>query len=291
MKLKLLIFLFYLFCTKSFYALTWRKGAIFDQGETVYFQLNSGTDYEKEIFKKYALEWTQFANLNFEFISNKETESNATENAINVIFGDCYKKSETSSSYFHTKRLTATLSLKVICIRTNQILDNIEGKNNFDISSEGFKFILNERRIRKSILHEVGHALGLVHEFQSLGKDVAINFDVLKETRNLSEESVNENYKPIDSSEIESIKYDKYSIMNYYFKEKEIRKDESDLLLRVDMYSLSLQDRIQIQKLYPGRSNEDFIRRSYQKEIESLSRNNNCQVLKFKEFHNKEEYH
>jgi len=130
--------------------LTWKPG------ELVKVCFRSGTQSARARVAKYAGEWTRFANVRLEFgePGNYRTCAGDNSEAIKVDFQDTGPKSGFWSAL-------GTLSRK----EEHSLNLSFLGRDQLPVDKQGKP--MPEAEARRLILHEFGHALGLVHEHQS----------------------------------------------------------------------------------------------------------------------------
>ncbi len=121
---------------------TFDKQQLWENGKTLRVRFLNGTDLYKENFKKYALEWTRYANLKLEFVASGPAEIRVKYAASN----------KGSWSYIGTGALTIAEqddpTIMIGCDTT---------------WSDDFSM----KELRRHVMHEFGHAIGLEHEHLS----------------------------------------------------------------------------------------------------------------------------
>lgn len=110
---------------------------LWDNGKTLFVKILSGSATLKEKVKKYSKEWEQYANIKFKFVESGEAQ-------IRVYLGD--KKGD----YGHV-----TMGLGIRCLQRNPE----EFTMHLDTTD-----LKEEENLKGTVLHEFGHALGLMHE-------------------------------------------------------------------------------------------------------------------------------
>ncbi|MCZ2224139.1 MAG: hypothetical protein LC122_10985 [Chitinophagales bacterium] len=113
---------------------------LWDNGKTINVKILSGSKSLKDKVKKYASEWMKYANIKFNFIEQGDAQ-------IRVYLGD--KKGD----YGHV-----TMGLGIKCL----MRDPNDFTMHFDTTD-----LITEKSLKRTVLHEFGHALGLIHEHMS----------------------------------------------------------------------------------------------------------------------------
>ncbi|MBX2930455.1 MAG: hypothetical protein KF781_00755 [Chitinophagaceae bacterium] len=113
---------------------------LWDNGKSINVKILSGSKALKDKVKKYASEWMKYANIKFNFIEQGDAQ-------IRIYMGD--KKGD----YGHV-----TMGLGVQCLRR----DPNDFTMHFDTTD-----LVTDKSLKRTVLHEFGHALGLIHEHMS----------------------------------------------------------------------------------------------------------------------------
>lgn len=158
-------------------------------GETITISFLTGTDWQHQKVKKYAVEWLDYANLKFQFVIGRSAQVR-----ISFIPGDSWSQvGKDALSIVHQ----ATMNF-------GWITDDVD-----------------EVDIRRTILHEFGHMIGLEHEHQSPQMTIPWDRDALIEWASgppnyWDEQSIQENYIDlIEGERIKATRFDPKSIMLY----------------------------------------------------------------------------
>lgn len=122
----------------------------------------------------------------------------------------------------------------------------------------GFKATVGPERVRRAILHEFGHALGLEHEHQNkLGNckqeyDFPALVSYFKNTLGWSENDVKTNLYVIEKSGVIATEFDRQSIMLYSHPVRFYKKGKDSPCFIKERAQLSPGDRSLISQLYPA---------------------------------------
>lgn len=236
--------------------LLWGKGKVLN----VSF-LDGDTDLKAEV-ERHAKEWSLYGNIDFKFYANLRDLPNNVSVDILISFaggdnGQSFSNIGTNSKYSaQDGSASITLSLS---------RENIFSR-------------------RRHILHEFGHALGLDHEHQNPRRLFHFNPSIQNELCNgFTEESCKRNITgTLEEENLYASEYDSSSIMHYAFHVKQT-------LEKINIggaVSLSLRDKIEIAKLYPGRSSEDEIIASHKRELQNMilflnaGKSKNCTIIR-----------
>lgn len=198
---------------------TWEPGS-----ELHVVFLDGKPEYRAKV-AEFAREWTRYANIALKF-----DDVNAADADVRVTFklSGYWSAVGNSSAYYDRDRPTMNF--------------------NWDVFDDG------DRSIKRVVLHEFGHALGLHHEQQNPNLNVTWNrpyiYDYYRRTQGWDEKMVDTNVlSSLDRAEVEASEFDAQSIMLYGFpKEFTLEGFETS-----SNYELSDLDKQEIARLYPGR--------------------------------------
>ncbi len=218
-----------------------------------------GDSQLKKMVERYSKEWTRYANVDFIFYDSVSLVPKSS--VVNILI--------TFKSYRNTSD-----------VGTDSLLIN-KGTNEASMHLADLK---GPKAINRFIiLHEFGHALGLEHEHQHIKRNFTFDKEKTKEyykkTYGFSEKetemfilSTTEQGKNTYFST-----YDPNSIMHYIFHSS-ITDQKLDFRQNV---TLSLLDKIEIMKLYPGRISEKEIIESHnliQEDNKKVEVVGNCKI-------------
>lgn len=121
------------------------------------------------------------------------------------------------------------------------------------------KELVNALDLRRSVLHEFGHALGLGHEHQSpFGKcEDEYNWkyiykDSAKPPLKWSKKVVDHNMRQLNQPGTFASEFDKHSVMLYTFPKKFFKSMKASTCFSEENYSISQVDRDVLRDLYPS---------------------------------------
>ncbi len=205
---------------------------LWDNGKTLNVKLMSGSKKLKDKVKKYASEWEKYGNLKFNFIEEGDAQ-------IRVYLGDG------SKGHGHV-----TMGLGIRCL----MRDENEFTMHFDTTA-----LTVEQQLKGTVLHEFGHALGLMHEHMSPVSGIKWKKEMvygrMKATQGWDKDMTDAQlFRKYNISYTNGTKYDPKSIMHYPIT----RWDTEDGYEVKWNYELSEGDKALIQALYPknNRTNE-----------------------------------
>ncbi|MBM9591782.1 hypothetical protein JWG41_16235 [Leptospira sp. 201903075] len=197
------------------------KGTRWKNGKTIRILFLGGTNAERQAVRRFAVEWTRYANLSFEFFdSAPQLRGQKSDIRIDFVPGDGANSAiGNEAEYFEQDERTMNL----------EWID------------------------KSTILHEFGHALGLDHEHQNPSNKTAWNrkaiFAELSEqgwTMEMVDDFV---IKPHDRNLVNFSQYDPLSIMVYSYPAS-WTLDGSSVEANEE---LSEMDKMNIAKMYPGK--------------------------------------
>lgn len=210
---------------------------LWDNGKTINVKILSGSNALKTKVQKWAKEWMKYGNIKFNFIDKGEAQ-------IRVFLGD--KK----GNYGHV-----TMGLGIRCLQR----DENDFTMHFDTTD--FVYEANDKAFRGTVLHEFGHALGLIHEHMSPVSGIQWDSSAVyarKAMMGWNKDMTNAQlFRKYNISYTNGTQYDPKSIMHY-----PISKWETKNRYWVDWnYDLSEGDKALIAALYPKGKRENKVPR------------------------------
>lgn len=241
-------------------ALIASTGKLWKNNSTIIVSFLDGTPEFKAEVETFAAEWTRYANLNFAFYPELNKIPRGKQADIVITFNTNVHTSAVGTDSRQRSPNEASMNLGIT-----------RDKN------------INTRR--SIILHEFGHAIGLEHEHQH--KDRTLSFDEEKAIT-ACQQHINFTAEMCRMFILEKFPagqyyfspYDQTSIMHYTLHPSFYR-DELDMQSNL---SLSLTDKLEIAKLYPGRMSSEAIiltHQNQQRELKELSTYKNCRLVEY----------
>lgn len=220
--------------------LTWKPG------ELVKVCFRSGTRAARARVVRYASEWMQHANVKLEFGDPADPRTCAGDNheAIKVDFIDTGPKSGFWSAL-------GTIS------RKNEHSLNLSylGRDQLPVDRQGRS--MPEAEARRLILHEFGHALGLIHEHQSPNAQCGQEYYdeavfAYGALRGWPQDQTVRNFKQYtESEELNATAIDRKSIMHYSLPPWLFKSGEKSVCFVPVNFDLSEGDKAFIARMYP----------------------------------------
>lgn len=209
-----------------------------------------GNEATKHRVIQHARQWTQYANIDFEFVTSPPAE-------IRVTF-----RARGNHSYLGTDALTV----------------KDQGKHTLSLSA----LSANKEDSSRTILHELGHALGIEHEHLSPNSTLQLDREKIKRdcfVRYGFKEDVCEHaiFKEIDEENVTAFDFDPHSVMGYDFHHSHYKTGSVQI---AHIGGLSLGDKLGIAAVYPGKAEASDILVNELENRNMVSSNGKCEILK-----------
>jgi serralysin len=246
-----------------------RGDKLWTPGMTLRVRFLDGNKKQQQFVIDAVKDWSKYANIDFEFIDGaKRLFSRKSDEAADIRVS--FAGNGGNNSYVGTDAL--------------RFFDQQE-RFTMSLTSLTVKNAVDERSARSIVLHEFGHALGLLHEHMSPLRDIEYDLEKIYENcetlLSFDKEKCDLNIvNTLDTENLIVSDFDKYSIMGYslhsqFYRNKDKKTDP--------IKTLSIQDKIQISRLYPGRMSEQRIIIEHIKEMEEMKVYNSCKILTHEE--------
>lgn len=197
-----------------------------DNGQTIRIKFLNGDEYVQKKVKEYASEWLKYANLKFQYVASNQKAD--------IKIGINWKEYNGSWSYFGKNCLNTKND------QPTMILGGLSKSTPYSV-------------FRRTVLHEFGHALGLVHEHQSPKANIVWNEDAVyafMKNEGWTEDEIKSDYLSKWSSDnTNSSAYDPYSIMHFEIPASFTKNHYSVGIMSV----LSEGDKSFVRQQYPGK--------------------------------------
>jgi hypothetical protein len=217
-------------------SLTWKRG------EVIKVCFISGTRKAQERVARIAREWMQYANVTFDFEENGAPRACKGDNSedIKITFED--NKGWWSVPGTISRRQSPSMNLQFFGVDTPMLKNGQAAP---------------EAPIRATILHEFGHALGMMHEHQSPNAncDAEIDWDAAYRVGagiGWDKAQVDRNFRQlVSSSELNATEVDRKSIMHYSLPPILFKRGKDSACFVPENQELSEVDRKFIASVYP----------------------------------------
>jgi len=198
-------------------------GLYWPNGSTIRVKLMGGSTYVQNKVKQYAKEWTKHANLAFQFVT--------------------YGQADIRVSFVQNGSSWSVIGKQALQVSQNEATMNFGWLND---RTPDYEF-------RRTILHEFGHALGLLHEHQNpsggIPWDKAAVYNHYRRTQGWDTQTTYSNViKKASRNATQFSAYDPHSIMHY-----PVSASLTNGQYQIGMnQELSLPDKAYIREIYPG---------------------------------------
>lgn len=190
-------------CTelKSYDKMAGLKAEKWAPGQTLKVKFIGGNDFLQSKVKQYAVEWSKHCSIKFEFITSGVAQ-------IRVSFENG------KGSWSIIGKASESYSINP---STGQLYQSNNGPT---MNFGWFNAYTPDEEFSRTVTHEFGHALGLIHEHQSPATRIPWNTDAVyryyADTQGWSKPEVDQNiFNRYSSSSTQYSQYDKLSIMHY----------------------------------------------------------------------------
>lgn len=168
--------------------------SMWEPGQTISIGFLDGSPHQQGMVVKYAVEWLEYTNLQFEFF-------HAAKSVLECEVRIDFRRNAGSWSYLGKQALAQT--------------NPTQPTMNFGWLHEGTP----DEEFRRVVQHEFGHMLGAIHEHQSpaagIKWDKPVVYQYYWQTQRWSKEQVNENIFMRYDEDISNTEFDRESIMLY----------------------------------------------------------------------------
>lgn len=217
------------------------RRTLWDTGQKLSVCFISGTPRARARVASHAAEWTRFANITLDFgaASALRTCSGTGSEDIKIDF----VRADGHWSFIGRGSRQRTRSM------------NLAGFGDDQLPSG-----MSPLELRRHVLHEFGHALGLKHEHQSPAArcdeeiDWPVAYQFYEARQRWTREQTDQNLRRLTTGRDEFSAYDPQSIMHYQLPEQFLKGGRANRCFVAVSFDLSAGDRSNIAKLYPGRT-------------------------------------
>ena len=200
-----------------------KYGLYWSNGGTIRVKLMGGSNYVRDRVRHYAKEWTRHANLTFQFVS--------------------YGQADIRVSFVQNGSSWSVIGKQALQVNQNEATMNFGWLND---QTPEYEF-------RRTILHEFGHALGLLHEHQNptggIPWDEAAVYSHYRQTQGWDSQTTYANViQKASRNATQFSAYDPQSIMHYPVSAR-LTNGHYEVGMN---QALSTTDQAYIRKVYPG---------------------------------------
>ena len=217
-------------------SLTWKHG------ETIKVCFHAGTRKAQERVIRIAREWMQYANVVFDFEENGAPRACKGDNSEDIKIAFVDNQGWWSVPGTASRKQDPSMNLQFFGVDT-PMLENGQPAP--------------EAPIRATILHEFGHALGLLHEHQSPNADcdTEIDWDAAYKVgagMGWDKAQVDRNFRQLaNTTVLNATEVDRKSIMHYSLPPTLFKRGKESACFVAGNQALSEQDRKFIASIYP----------------------------------------
>jgi serralysin len=226
------------------------KDLVWERGTWLRVAFLGGTKQERETVTNTGREWSAYANIKFAVI-----EANPEDAEIRISFADAGTWSAIGRRALAKQPSEATMNIGS-WFEARRAIAQLERQRGSRVDL-GTELTTTRKLVRRAILHEFGHALGLIHEHQAPKSGIAWNIDALRRrvaaTRGLTgealEQCLKDNYLVVwpQANLMNGNTYDPTSIMHYSIPRSWTRNGQE---VKTN-WELSERDKKYIARCYP----------------------------------------
>ena len=233
--------------------------------------LQSGSAESQHLVERFAVEWTEYANINFRF-HRDHSRTKRFDIAVNIHEVDDANGRGGTSFIGTDSKMMADRGHSTMHLYFTPSTDTASKKS--------------------YILHEFGHALGLVHEHQH--PERGFTFDQEEILRYCSEQGWSEKdcyehkINTFSYQDYDIFSYDSKSIMHYQMHDIYIGQSTDKEIFKY-VRNLSLGDKLSIAKIYPGRISQKDILSKHQDLLKYIEETNDFKACNIEEYNNEGE--
>lgn len=168
--------------------------------KTLTVSFHNGTQFLQNQVKKYAPLWSAYTNIKYEFVTNKDAD---------IRIG--FYQGKGSWSLIGKQAASSSVDISTG--------NSIGGRNGISMNFGWFDEKTSEAEFKRTILHEFGHSLSLLHEHKNPASGIKWNYPKVyayyMQTQNWTKEQVDNNVLKKYSVSQTNNTYDPRSIMHY----------------------------------------------------------------------------
>jgi len=217
-------------------SVTWKRG------QTIKVCFHTGTTKAQERVARIAREWTQYANVAFDFEESGAPRKCKSGQAADIKISFKDNEGWWSVPGTMSRSYDPSMNLQFYGVDTPMLKDGQPAP---------------EGAMRATILHEFGHALGMLHEHQSPNANCDAEIDWAAAYKvgadvGWDQAQVDRNFRQFtNTNELNATKVDRQSIMHYSLPPTLFKRGKQSPCFVPDNLDLSEQDRQFIASIYP----------------------------------------